>query len=181
MTRRPRPQVRRSRSAERRRVAQTARRLPESSRAAPPTRRSARSTTDPPRCRHLADPVAAGGPRRPHPGQGAAPAPAAPGAADRRRGPAVAASARTGSRPRPPAIAASSLLGEAKALFNNGNYPAASSSPTEAKAGKFGVDAQADELIAQIDSGRAGRALSLYEDGPGGHPQGRQRPGPHPA
>ena len=51
------------------------------------------------------------------------------------------------SRPR---IAERSLLGEAQALFKNGNYPAAKQLANEAKAGKFGVDAQADELIAQI-------------------------------
>ena len=35
--------------------------------------------------------------------------------------------------------------------------------PSEAKAGKFGVDAQADELLAQIGLAEQGGALSLYE------------------
>ena len=42
----------------------------------------------------------------------------------------------------------------------------------QAKAGKFGVDAQADELIAQIALAEQGGALALYEDGPGGPPHG---------
>ena len=45
--------------------------------------------------------------------------------------------------------------------FKNGNYPAAKQLANEAKAGKFGVDAQADELIAQIELAEQGGALSL--------------------
>ena len=55
------------------------------------------------------------------------------------------------------------LLSEAQALFKNGNYPAARDLAKQAKAGKFGVDAQADELIAQISLTEQGGALSLYE------------------
>jgi len=55
------------------------------------------------------------------------------------------------------------LLGEAQALFKNGNYQAAKQLAVEAKDGKFGVDAQADELIAQSKLAEQGGALSLYE------------------
>ena len=55
------------------------------------------------------------------------------------------------------------LLSEAKELYKNGNYQAAKQLANEAKAGKFGVEAQADELIAQIALAEQGGALSLYE------------------
>ena len=55
------------------------------------------------------------------------------------------------------------LLGEAKELYKNGNYQAAKKLAVEAKTGKFGVEAQADELIAQIALAEQGGALSLYE------------------
>ena len=60
------------------------------------------------------------------------------------------------------------LLGEAQALFKNGNYPAAKQLATQAKEGKFGVDAQADELIAQAEACRARRCLEPLRDGTGG-------------
>ena len=69
------------------------------------------------------------------------------------------------------------LLGEAQALFKNGNYPAAKQLANEAKAGKFGVDAQADELIAQANLAEQGGALEPLRDGPGGPSHRRQRPG----
>ncbi len=55
------------------------------------------------------------------------------------------------------------LLSEAQALFKNGNYQAAKQLATQAKSGKFGVEAQADELIAQAALAEQGGALSLYE------------------
>ena len=55
------------------------------------------------------------------------------------------------------------MLGEAKELYKNGNYQAVQADGVEAKAGKFGVEAQADELIAQIALAEQGGALSLYE------------------
>ena len=55
------------------------------------------------------------------------------------------------------------MLSEAKELYKNGNYRAAKQIANEAKAGKFGVEAQADELIAQIALAEQGGALSLYE------------------
>ena len=55
------------------------------------------------------------------------------------------------------------MLAEAKELYKNGNYQAAKQLADEAKAGKFGVDAQADELLAQIALAEQGGALSLYE------------------
>ena len=69
-------------------------------------------------------------------------------------------------RPRaatPPAGKGQQLLAEAKALYTSGNYPAARQMAEEAKAGKLGVDAQADELLAQIGLAEQGGALSLYE------------------
>ena len=55
------------------------------------------------------------------------------------------------------------MLAEAKALYTSGNYPAARQLAEEAKAGKLGVDTQADELLAQIGLAEQGGALSLYE------------------
>src|SRR5262249_26300684 len=71
-------------------------------------------------------------------------------------GPAPAAS--------PPANRGEQLLAEAKALYTNGNYPAARQLANQAKAGKFGVEAQADELLAQIGLTEQGGALNLYEE-----------------
>jgi type II secretory pathway component GspD/PulD (secretin) len=83
--------------------------------------------------------------------------------------------AAVGSQPAPAAPASAKpaaaepnrgeqLLSEAKALFTNGNYPAAKQLAAEAKAGKFGVDAQADEMLAQIALTEQGGALKLYEE-----------------
>ena len=55
------------------------------------------------------------------------------------------------------------MLAEAKALYTSGNYPAARQMAEEAKAGKLGVESQADELLAQIGLAEQGGALSLYE------------------
>ena len=55
------------------------------------------------------------------------------------------------------------MLAEAKTLYTSGNYPAARQLAEEAKAGKLGVDSQADELLAQIGLAEQGGALSLYE------------------
>ena len=55
------------------------------------------------------------------------------------------------------------LLEESQALFKNGNYQAAKQLAVQAKEGKFGVDAQADEMIAQSKLAEQGGALSLYE------------------
>ena len=55
------------------------------------------------------------------------------------------------------------LLTEAKALFTSGNYPAARQMADQAKAGNFGVEAQAEELLAQVALAEQGGALSLYE------------------
>ena len=65
--------------------------------------------------------------------------------------------------PSPPRNRGEVLLGEAKELYKNGNYQASKQLANEAKAGKFGVEAQADELIAQIALAEQGGALSLYE------------------
>ena len=67
-----------------------------------------------------------------------------------------------------PANRGAALLAEAKKLYTSGNYQAAKQIANEAKAGKFGVEAQADELIAQIALTEQGGALSLYEVGTGG-------------
>ena len=63
-----------------------------------------------------------------------------------------------------PANRGEQLLAEAKSLFTNTNYAAALQLAKEAKAGKFGVDAQADEMIAQIGMAAQARAISLYEE-----------------
>jgi len=55
------------------------------------------------------------------------------------------------------------LLSEAKELYKSGNYQAARQLANEAKAGKFGVEAQSDELLAQVAMTEQGGALSLYE------------------
>ena len=52
------------------------------------------------------------------------------------------------------------LLAEAKALYASGNFRAAREMAGQAKAGNFGVDAQADELIAQIGIAEQGGALA---------------------
>src|SRR5436190_580471 len=64
--------------------------------------------------------------------------------------------------PRPPRRG-QQLLAEARALYSSGNYPAARQMAEEAKTGKLGLDAQADELLAQIGLAEQGGALSLYE------------------
>ena len=63
----------------------------------------------------------------------------------------------------PPASKGQQILAEAKTLYTSGNYPAARQLAEEAKAGRHGVDSQADELLAQIGLAEQGGALSLYE------------------
>ena len=67
------------------------------------------------------------------------------------------------SRAAAPPSKGQQMLAEAKALYTSGNYPAARQLAEEAKAGKLGVDSQADELLAQIGLAEQGGALSLYE------------------
>ena len=55
------------------------------------------------------------------------------------------------------------LLSQAKALFASTNYPAAREKATEAKSGGYGVDSQADDLLAQIALSEQGGALAVYE------------------
>ena len=55
------------------------------------------------------------------------------------------------------------LLTQAKALFTGGNYAAAREKAAEAKSGQFGVEAQADEMLAQIALSEQGGALAVYE------------------
>ena len=60
------------------------------------------------------------------------------------------------------------LLTEAKELYKNGNYQASKQIANEAKSGKFGVEAQADELIAADRACRAGRGTEPLRSGTGG-------------
>ena len=55
------------------------------------------------------------------------------------------------------------LLSQSKALFSGGNYAAAREKAAEAKAGQYGLDAQADEMLAQIALSEQGGALAVYE------------------
>ena len=64
----------------------------------------------------------------------------------------------------PPGNRGEQLLAEAKALYTNANFPAALQLANEAKSGKFGVDAQANELISQINMAAQAKALGLYEE-----------------
>ncbi len=65
--------------------------------------------------------------------------------------------------PAAPANRGEQLLSEAKELYKSGNYQAAKQLVNEARAGKFGVEAQSDELLTQIAMTEQGGALSLYE------------------
>jgi len=55
------------------------------------------------------------------------------------------------------------LLSQAKSLIVSGNYPAAREKANEAKVGGYGLDAQADEMLAQIALSEQGGALAIYE------------------
>ncbi|HEX8199402.1 MAG TPA: type II secretory pathway, component PulD, partial [Isosphaeraceae bacterium] len=55
------------------------------------------------------------------------------------------------------------LLEQARQLLASGNFPAAKQAANQAKAGGFGLEAQADELLAQIALAEQGGALKLYE------------------
>ncbi len=91
----------------------------------------------------------------------AAPETAQPPPAQAPAAPVAPASPATAAQP--PANRGVQLLSEAQALYKNGNYPAAKQLASTAKEGKFGVDAQADELMAQASLAEQGGALSLYE------------------
>jgi len=56
------------------------------------------------------------------------------------------------------------LLEEARALYNGGNYAAAKQTAEEAKAGGFGLDQQANEVLTQVALAEQGAALAMYED-----------------
>ncbi len=55
------------------------------------------------------------------------------------------------------------LIDQAKALMAGGNFPAAKEAAAKAKASGSGVDAQAEDLLAQIGLAEQGGALALYE------------------
>jgi hypothetical protein len=55
------------------------------------------------------------------------------------------------------------LLEQARQLLAGGNFPAARQAATQARTGGFGLEAQADELLAQIALAEQGGALKLYE------------------
>jgi type II secretory pathway component GspD/PulD (secretin) len=79
--------------------------------------------------------------------------PAAAAAAPKVDSPAAGAAAHKGEQ----------LLAEASELYKSGNYQAAKNLVSQAKTGKLRVDAQADELAAQITLAEQGGALGLYE------------------
>ena len=97
----------------------------------------------------------------PKPAQPAELAPPALGA------PAPVAAAAPAPAPAPapakPANKGEEMLTQAKALMLQGNYPAAKKLATDAKAGKFGVEPQADDLLAAIALSEQGGTLSVYE------------------
>ncbi|HLH28528.1 MAG TPA: tetratricopeptide repeat protein, partial [Acidimicrobiales bacterium] len=107
----------------------------------------------------LAAPADHTGAGAPAAGPGPAPAQPAPAALTELPPPAAAAPAQPA-----PGNRGEQLLAEAKALYASGNFRAAREMAGQAKAGKFGVDAQADELIAQIGMAEQGGALALYEE-----------------
>ena len=55
------------------------------------------------------------------------------------------------------------LLSQSKSLFASGNYAAAREKASEAKSGQYGVEPQADEMLAQIALSEQGGALAVYE------------------
>ena len=65
--------------------------------------------------------------------------------------------------PAPAANRGEQLLAEAKTLYKANNYPAARQLAEQAKAGKFGVETQADDLLSQIALAEQGGALGMYE------------------
>ena len=77
--------------------------------------------------------------------------------------PPIAAPAALSAEAPPAGNKGDELLGQAKALFSGGNYAAAREMAAQAKAGGFGVDAQADEMLAQIALSEQGGALAVYE------------------
>ncbi len=77
--------------------------------------------------------------------------------------PPVAAPAALSAEAPPAGNKGEELLGQSKVLFSGGNYAAAREMAAQAKAGGFGVDAQADEMLAQIALSEQGGALAVYE------------------
>jgi type II secretory pathway component GspD/PulD (secretin) len=95
---------------------------------------------------------------------GITPTPGAPPALEAASAPAAAGGAAAVALTSPtPANRGEQLLAEARELYKSGNYQGARQLANGAKAGKFGVDAQSDELLAQITLTEQGGALSLYE------------------
>jgi type II secretory pathway component GspD/PulD (secretin) len=92
-----------------------------------------------------------------------APAPLDPAHAAPAVEPAPVAMPAPAPVPAPPSNRGDELLSQAKALYSQGNYPAAKKLAGEAKKGKFGVDAQAEEMLAAIALSEQGGALSVYE------------------
>src|SRR5262249_1075985 len=66
-------------------------------------------------------------------------------------------------KPAAPVNRGEQMLNAARTLYKSGNYPAARQMAEQAKAGKLGVDAQADEMLAQISLAEQGGAPNLYE------------------
>ena len=56
-----------------------------------------------------------------------------------------------------------SLLTEAQAFFTSGNYPAAREKVNAARSGGYGVELQADEMLAQINLAEQASNLAIYE------------------
>src|SRR5581483_6237056 len=85
------------------------------------------------------------------PNAGAAPAAAGPDPTANAAAVPGAEPANSQATPAPAGNRGEQLLAEAKALYTNANYAAALQLANQAKAGKFGVEARAGELIAQIN------------------------------
>lgn len=56
------------------------------------------------------------------------------------------------------------FLGQARALFETGNFPAARELANRARQGGYGVETQADDLLTQINTKQQAAALALYEE-----------------
>ncbi len=56
------------------------------------------------------------------------------------------------------------FLGQARALFQAGNFQAARELANRARQGGYGVEAQADELLNQVNTKQQAAALALYEE-----------------
>jgi len=94
------------------------------------------------------------------------PAPAQPAPGDPLAAPDAAPAPAQGQAqpaPTPTPNAGEQLLSQARALMIQGNYAEARQLAARAKETKAGVDAQADDLTAQIGLAEQGGALSLFE------------------